>query len=208
MVTKRWTRADEFTVLHCCPSAEDKNIFFARKYSPGKGYTHSETNRLILNLKIPPSQPHRSHHKTHAIQKFADEVGEFLPTIACDGRSYVIVPIPCSRMLGDPEYDDRLIRVASEISQRVPSARTLDLFRILAPTPASHSTTSPRNPNQIYSNLKIDFALTQVISEEEIIVVLDDVITSGAHFEAVRRSLSETLPQNEVIGVFWAKSEK
>lgn len=44
-------------------------------------------------------------------------------------------------------------------------------------------------------------------STDQCIVILDDVITSGAHFEAARRHLTAQFLNDNVIGLFWAKAE-
>ena len=38
------------------------------------------------------------------------------------------------------------------------------------------------------------------------IVLIDDVITSGAHFAACKRKIRTNYPNMDIVGVFWAKS--
>ena len=38
------------------------------------------------------------------------------------------------------------------------------------------------------------------------IAVVDDVITSGAHFRAAKDLLAERFPEAQIIGIFWARA--
>jgi predicted amidophosphoribosyltransferase len=43
-------------------------------------------------------------------------------------------------------------------------------------------------------------------SEATSIIVVDDVLTSGAHFKAAKRMIQEKIPGAFVIGLFWARA--
>lgn len=58
-----------------------------------------------------------------------------------------------------------------------------------------------RNPEEFYSFLKWKGLRTSPAH----IVLVDDVITSGAHFKACQRLIHEHHPDIEIAGVFWAK---
>lgn len=47
---------------------------------------------------------------------------------------------------------------------------------------------------------------TLVDRYSDMIALLDDVLTSGAHFTAARRRILEACPAASVIGLFWSKS--
>ena len=40
------------------------------------------------------------------------------------------------------------------------------------------------------------------------LAILDDVLTTGAHFEGARRRLLEAYPDHQIIGICWAKAER
>jgi len=59
-----------------------------------------------------------------------------------------------------------------------------------------------RRPEQIFDNVVWDGVSRPTRS----IVLVDDVITSGAHFKACQRMLQMELRGIAVVGVFWAKA--
>ena len=54
--------------------------------------------------------------------------------------------------------------------------------------------------------MQIESNIAEQFKEGSLIVLLDDVLTSGAHFTAARRRILEIFPNVTVIGIFWAKA--
>jgi len=54
--------------------------------------------------------------------------------------------------------------------------------------------------------MQIESNIAEQFKEGSLIVLLDDVLTSGAHFTAARRRILEVFPDATVIGIFWAKA--
>lgn len=80
-----------------------------RTYTPKENYHFSETNRLIQNFKISPLEKHRLIHKEAAIRQIADELMQVIPDKVY--QNFTFVPVPPSKPINHPEYDDRLIQV-------------------------------------------------------------------------------------------------
>jgi len=96
-----------------------------RVYTPKENYHFSETNRLIQNFKISPQEKHRLTHKKAAIDQIAYEFMQIIPDPVY--QNFTFVPMPPSKPLNHPEYDDRLIQVLKQVQKE---KRNLD-FRIL-----------------------------------------------------------------------------
>ena len=202
----RWRRADESDVLLHCPDHSRKNIFYARVYTSRQGFAYSDTNQLILNLKIEPSQRHRLNYKNDAIGRFSSEVAEFLNRSQDTTRTKIIVPMPPSKAQGDPEYDDRVQQAAARIQQTCPNYRVVPLLHAPRSMAASHSSDTERSADEIHRWLAIDETACSGLPSNPIVVILDDIITSGSHYEGARRRVLDRFPDALVVGVFWAKS--
>jgi predicted amidophosphoribosyltransferase len=69
---------------------------------------------------------------------------------------------------------------------------------------ASHGAANARpGPDELYQNYRIDQDCVQPAPKS--IAVVDDVLTTGAHFKAMHRILKETFPDVPLIGVFLAR---
>jgi predicted amidophosphoribosyltransferase len=60
-----------------------------------------------------------------------------------------------------------------------------------------------RTQRPLYQNYEIDESLIEPIPSR--IAVVDDVLTTGAHFRTMKRILQETFPEAQVIGLFLAR---
>ena len=58
-------------------------------------------------------------------------------------------------------------------------------------------------PDELYQRYQIDQTLTEPVPR--LIAVVDDVLTTGAHFKAMQRILNETFPGVPLIGLFLAR---
>jgi len=72
-----------------------------------------------------------------------------------------------------------------------------------ANAPVTHLAQYRQNPNQIYENYVIEGELVRPLPNA--IAVVDDVITTGAHFKAAQRILSENFPGVKIYGLFLAR---
>jgi predicted amidophosphoribosyltransferase len=44
-------------------------------------------------------------------------------------------------------------------------------------------------------------------SSDDVLVLIDDVLTSGAHLSVALQHLRETFGEPDVMGIFWARSQ-
>jgi len=187
--------------LYAHLSATDQ-CYFLREYTSGRGFTHSETNRLILNLKKSPDRRGRPewHYKEQAIQQVARE---FRASLNLQRLSTVtLVPIPPSKRRDDPLYDDRMLRVLHAMDEE----RQLDIRELLLvaeSTEPAHATIARPSIEDLAANLNIDEDFAQPPPTN--IALVDDVLTTGAHFVAAKRVLTMRFPGVSVRGLFVAR---
>jgi predicted amidophosphoribosyltransferase len=204
----RWRKIDESDWLAHCLDAANSNLFYGRIYTKGQGYKYSKTNQLILNLKISPRDSHRLTHKRKAIEQFAEEVIDLCEQLSQPNRLYYLIPIPPSKSKTHPEYDDRIEQVARLIEAKFQNVTCLPLLFSQYDSQSSHTSNAHRNPQEIYQSIAVDSNLCSIYQAGGRFIVIDDVLTSGAHFSAARQHLIETYPEANISGLFWAKTEE
>jgi hypothetical protein len=187
---------------HICLDDGDQ-CFFLREYTAGGGWQASETNQLILNLKKDPVRfvgTPAWRYKGLAIDQCAAELRAALSKYL-DG--WTVVPIPPSQAKNTGEYDDRLSQVGRKLCLGT-KARFAELIIQKASTSPHHQPDAgPRRPELIAANYAIDESIDS--PDPTRIWVIDDVLTTGAHYKAAQRVLLGRFPNAQVYGVFIAR---
>jgi hypothetical protein len=175
------------------------DCYFIGEYTAGQGYSHSTTNQLIMNLK--KSLDRRGlpewRYKGQAIRQAAKTLRESLnPEFL---RSGTFVPVPPSRVAGDPLYDDRMTQVIRLLG---PDVDARELVNQAESMPEAHATSNRPGPEILYANYRIQEPLLSPVPVG--IAVVDDVLTTGAHFKAMKRILRESCSA-PIVGIFLAR---
>ncbi|HLP28666.1 MAG TPA: hypothetical protein VK147_08500 [Candidatus Didemnitutus sp.] len=176
-------------------------VYYLREYkTPPQGvrYIETITNDLITNFKKPIDRQGKPEYKykERAIEQMAEELRDFLPNAKIHA-----IPIPTSKCKNDVGYDNRLVQVLQRLKPSHPQIQTLDLFDCIENCQASHLGGS-RNPDEIRRNLRLDILPTPC----DTVVLVDDVLVTGAHFRACKSMIIEQCPQIRVVGAFWARA--
>lgn len=192
---------------------EDVCLFFMDR-SPG-GFSVSRANSLVSNLKITKADlernPNRAHYKSEAIEQCAQDMANYflrhaskVLDIGRRAEDLLLVPIPPSECRDDAAYDDRMVLVCDKVSQRtgIPFANCLFSKKTAE---KSHASPKRRDIGKIYGNIGFDVAA--IFSHPQTVVLVDDVLTSGAHFKACQQVLRGWNADVEVMGLFWAKQK-
>lgn len=181
-----------------CRLDESDDCYYARDYISEGGYQASEANDLITNFKKSPEKKGRPEwkYKEKAIKRFATEIA-YIPNI----EEFYVTCIPSSKAKGDPNYDSRLEDTVRYLKQIKPGVEIGFPFSIKKSMTAAHYGGS-RDVDQIYSNL----LWSHIKSKKSNIVLIDDVLTTGAHFKACKKLILEKIPKANVIGLFWART--
>jgi hypothetical protein len=174
--------------------------YYIGEYTAGRGFSHSSTNQLILNLKKSldrrglPEWPYKEAAIRQAAAALRDSLNpEFL-------ASATFVPVPPSRVNGDPLYDDRVTQVIRLLGGHI------DARELVVQTESmhdAHTAVDRPGPGNLYDNYRIEGSLIEPNPSQ--IAVVDDVLTTGAHFKAMKKILQETYPNVRVVGLFLAR---
>jgi len=182
----------------------DDEIFFWREYTSGRNYSFGPGNDLISNLKKKPSSSnvYELRHK----QRVMDECARFFTTainpVWLDGA--VFVPVPGSKAVSHPDYDDRMGKIFRSVRlAKPPSVRNLVVQR--TSTEAAHESGGGHRPTpeELQENYDLDEA--QAVNMPGMIGIIDDVLTAGSHYRAVNGVLRQRFPHARIVGFFVAR---
>lgn len=195
---------------HARLTSSDKCLFLY-EYTSGTNYTASNTNSLITNLKKKPSERLSKggyHYKGRAIEQCISDLRQALNPKWLEKAT--LVPTPSSRIIGDPDYDDRMEQICKGLFD---GADVRNLVRQTASTPRSHEAAPGERltVEQLLKVYEIDEALTSPTPKQ--IGIFDDVLTAGTHFRAMSAKLAARFPDVRITGIFiarriWADKEQ
>jgi predicted amidophosphoribosyltransferase len=177
--------------------------YFLYEYTSGQNYSFSDTNSLISNLKKKPSLSRTPayRYKERAIARCASDLQ---PAFNAEWlKVATLVPVPPSKSKDDPEYDDRLARICRAI-QKQPSLDVREIVYQRSSLVAAHETQGNRpSVEDLLAVYAIDEQLTPPAPKT--IGVVDDVLTVGTHFVAMRTILGNRFPNIKIYGFFIAR---
>jgi predicted amidophosphoribosyltransferase len=113
-----------------------------------------------------------------------------------------LVPIPPSKAKSDPLYDDRLVRMLHAIRPQ-PRLDIRELILQRVSTAAVHDQANRPRPEEIQANYAIDCTLMD--PRPETVGLVDDVLTTGAHFRAACTVIRQVYLDVHLIGLFIAR---
>jgi predicted amidophosphoribosyltransferase len=177
-------------------------VLFPRRVHRTQGFAFSATNQLIFNFKKGMERQGRPEwpHKARAIQTVEEALRAALNDRTRQTTAFV--PVPPSKAKNDPLYDDRLVQVLRGIWP----AQATDIREvILQPksSDAAHDREQRPRPAELEARYVIDRGLLN--PKPQILAVVDDLLTTGAHFVAVRNMLRREFPDIRIMGIFIAR---
>lgn len=186
---RRWLEADDY-----CYNLYEYN-------AQSGGYSGGAKNQEIHNLKKPPHAPEgQLYWKRKAIADWGDELAGSLEGGQLE--NITLIPAPCSKPIGHPDYDDRLIQVLQRARQRLPN---LDFRALVVTTVARENQRDHghKTVDELIATMALDPAQLGV-PLRPYAIVFDDVITAGGTFKAMQRIILPT--GRKASGLFLAKS--
>ena len=199
---RRFTEIDDLIRPDHAYLTREDSCYFIGEYTARGGYAYSDTNDLIQNLKKPMDRRGRPEwrYKERAIRRAADAFGTALKPDAIDRLTFV--PVPPSKAKEHPLYDDRLTRMLHAIRPH-PSLDIREIIVQRVSTDAVHAGNVRPKPDRIEELYRVDEALKTPIPN--LIAIVDDVLTTGAHFRAASSFLSSHFPRTQMVGLFIAR---
>lgn len=201
----RLLRIDEYLRPdHNYLSAEDE-CYYLMNYTPRKPANFNNENQLINNFKKHPK--HRGtnhwHYKEGAIEQvcglFAQAVRPLINV-----TNTTLVPIPPSKTKAHTFYDDRMVQVLQKTfgSQ---GADVRELLVMLTDMEPMHLSNSPRSAEDLYRNMTVDYSIQAQVRQN--VVLFDDMITTGSHYAACKRHITEQFPGRVIAGIFISRRD-
>jgi predicted amidophosphoribosyltransferase len=181
---------------------EDECYFF-HEYTSREGFHHSAANQLIFNLK--KSVLLRNEYQYRYKERAIAEAGAMLRA-AFESSPWVFTdatfaPIPPSKAEDHPEFDDRMTRILSAACQGK-GADVRQILRQVKSYDASHTVASGARmrPNELEALYHLEGT-----PPKPNVILVDDVLTTGAHFVAARNVIRNAHPGTRIIGMFVAR---
>lgn len=183
---------------HAYLRAED-DCYYLIEYTAKRSFNYSAANNFINNFKKEPGvkATYQWKHKLTAIRQAAETLSSELPKAWLEKSTFV--PIPPSKSTSHPEYDDRMLRVLQELQ----GADVRELVYQHKSMEATHVSIDRHSIEELVDNYRIDE--DQSDPEPKHIVIVDDMMTAGAHYRAMRRILRKRFPKASISGVFLAR---
>lgn len=187
---------------HARLQADDKCLYLF-EYTSGRDYSFSATNDLINNLKKKPTASHAQlRYKNGAINRCAAELRAALNPQWLDVAT--VVPVPGSKAIGHPDFDNRVERVAQFIRLG------LDVRPLVVQsetTNAAHEAAGVNGERVTVEELVRIYRIDEALAAPppRTIGVLDDVLTAGTHFRAMKIVLARRFPGVPITGIFVAR---
>lgn len=201
---KLWTRIDQSDVgLH--PTVYSGPCFYYLVHT-NEGF-EVESNQEIINFKIKlediDKSPGRRYWKDNAINNLSSALAYWLKDNSNAIEKWgnvALIPMPTSRPSSHEYYDSRLVRLcenASKMTGLVRVENILDSKQELIPAHEG----GPRDLPTLKGNLIVRSPSKPL----KVIILIDDLITSGNHYAACYEALQECFPNTGIIGLFLAR---
>ena len=187
--------------LHPRPHLTKEDVCFYFMEHVSGGYTASPSNDKISNFKKPISVKGTNQwpYKQSAIKAFIADLASI--NFKDPQKEMMIVPGITSKPRSDTEWDDRIDKVSEGFAEQfshLSIGKIIDTKDVMIPS--SHG--GSRDITIIKDNTIWDGNCPETA---DTIIIVDDVLTTGAHFKAWKEFILENCPKvNNVIGVFWA----
>lgn len=115
--------------------------------------------------------------------------------------------MPPSKTKSHPAYDDSTLRILKRAQEYESNLDVRELLLARSSREPAHNPGSNRpSISDHFNNLMVDEKLKEPLPR--VIVIFDDVITSGASFKAAQKILQQNFPEMSIVGIFVARNIK
>jgi hypothetical protein len=200
---QRLSKIDDLTRPDHSYLTPEDDCYFLGEYTARAGYSFSATNDLISNFKksVDRRDLPEYRYKGQSIAIAAQAFRKALQDPDIDFLTFV--PVPPSKSKSDPLYDDRITLMLNQIRPD-PPMDVRELVIQTQSTPAAHLNGIRPSPQDLERLYIVDESI--LIPPICHIAIVDDVLTTGAHFRAVKSILANRLPESKIIGLFIART--
>jgi predicted amidophosphoribosyltransferase len=139
------------------------------------------------------------HYKAPAITRCAAELTPAINDAWLGSAAFV--PVPPSKVRDDPLYDDRMVQVCRKLN----APKGVDVREIIEQIASTDSVHEGNrlSPQQLKANYRFNDDIAAGMSKN--VAVVDDLLTTGSHFRAVKEMILERMSDARVVGFFVAR---
>lgn len=194
--------------VHHFIGSPDRCLFFGEFFG-GETYEAGETNQLIKNFKITPTElrqnPYRQRYKDGACATIAKTLSATFS--GNQSALYTWVPIPSSKLPDHVDYDPRLPRVLQQAFGQRNDCDIRELIKQSKSTEADHVLGENRSSmDELEQVATLDLEeINRSAIRENGIILFDDMLTSGKHFRCYSDLLQSHFSDVSIMGVFVAR---
>lgn len=170
----------------------------------------SDTYRTIHEFKANPIRSRDSYsygqRKKRATERIAaDLISFFASNDRAPEAKFLLIPAVTSKPEGHPEHDDRLLEVCRAVAEAMDSVTCANILSIDEELPSAHGCAGMRRPADLLPHIAVD--ATFPIDGHDVLLVFDDVITTGGHYKACKQAIQLAYGDVNAAGIFWARTE-
>lgn len=189
------------------------SIVYLQEYSSGSSF-HTEGNSLIYNLKKSPDTKGTMQwgYKEQAMTRVARFISSAMDNLATDEKTVYWIPVPPSKIDTHEQFDDRMNQIlikAKKLSNNPHNIIANNIYQTR--NREASSTTNKSRGVEALKALEDQYEMRDILgydAESDLIVIFDDVLTSGCHFRAVKNVVLKSYPNAEIGGIFVARTVK
>jgi hypothetical protein len=177
---------------------KEDECYFLYEYTTGAGWQGGDTNQLIHNLKKKKGDG-GYRYKAKAISQCAGALSDTINETWLSNAA--LIPVPPSKIKTDAGYDDRISQICRGIRKPgQPDVR--ELVEQIESTEAFHEG-QRQKPEELRANYR--FNESHFGNFPDSVGIVDDMLTTGSHYRAVKDMILERAPNCRVIGFFVAR---
>lgn len=197
----RISKIDESTIMDHSYLNLNDNVYYLGEYTARKGFSHSDTNHVIYNLKKPMDRRGKPEwkFKQRAIAEGSRAISAALSSVL---DNITFVPVPPSKNKMNNLYDSRILNILEGVSRNHP-IEFKELIVQEGDRQAAHENDIRPDADDLYSMYRYGYDSIQRV--KQYVAIFDDVITTGASFKAMQRRLMEWYPDTRIIGIYLAR---
>ena len=184
-------------------STQEYGCYYFGEYTAKKGWTHSSTNSIINNIKKSPSTKGTAQwgHKLNEIARIGTLIRSNLNSNAIS--SITFVPAPPSKPPSHPAYDDRILKLGRAVGEDVDIRPLIETVQVRDP---AHLNDCRPGPDVLADGMRFcDDHLESTTPVGTQLILLDDVLVTGATFLSCTQILLNHFPDATISGLFVAR---
>lgn len=198
--TVRFSQIDETNRGDHSRLTEEDKCAFLWEFTTDERFEESRNKSRIYNIKKKPTLRGTAQfrYKAPAMRECAEALSSAFNEAWL--QKGTLVPVPPSKAVGDPDYDDRMYEICSAVTGAG------DVRKLVVQTESTepfHTGGTRLTVEQLRALYEINEELVE--PEPSDICIVDDVLTAGTHFKAMQSILAARFPGATISGVFLAR---